>query len=170
MLEPEILSNFKSFDERGSFVKIFDRISKQRFAFDIKETFFSRSLRGVLRGMHFQLPPRCQRKLVTCIEGEVIDVLVDLRISRGRYGEVTYYTLTDKTSDTLYIPEGFAHGFMSLSERATLLYQCSEDYSSDHDTGIHWQSVGINWPFEPIEVSSRDQKFKDFKDLKSPFL
>jgi len=149
----------KIVDERGFFVKTFhaDIYCKHGLETDFKEEYYSSSKQYVLRGMHFQLPPHEHVKLVYCIAGEVLDVVLDLRVNSS----------TD--SKILYIPKGLAHGFMSLSDNATLVYKTSTVYSPESDAGILWNSFGFEWPFISSVISERDKKFLSFVDFNSPF-
>lgn len=108
----------------------------------------SRSIRGVLRGLHYQLPPKSQGKLVQVIRGSVFDVAVDIRRSSPTFGEWYSVELTDENHKQLWVPPGFAHGFLALSDRVDLAYKVSEYYSPEHDRGIRWNDpdIGIGWP------------------------
>ena len=116
---------------------------------------------GVLRGLHFQAPPFEQGKLVRVITGAVLDVAVDIRKNSPTYGEHVAMELTEENKTMFYIPPGFAHGFLTLSEEAELLYKTDEEYSPEHDGGIFWNDpdIGIDWPnigMKPL-MSSKDQ-------------
>ena len=136
----------------------------------------SRSTKGVLRGLHYQAKPKAQAKLVRCIKGAVFDVAVDLRKNSETFGKWIGEILSEENRRMLFITEGFAHGFVVLSDEAELLYSVSGEYSPQHDRGIRWDDpdIGINWGIyrnidsEPI-VSDKDavQPFlKDVKDIK----
>jgi dTDP-4-dehydrorhamnose 3,5-epimerase len=165
-LRPEIRE-----DVRGRFVKTFSRelFARLGLSVDFVEQFYSVSRKGVLRGLHFQLPPRALDKLVTCIEGKVLDVLLDLRRGSGTYGRHIVLELSAETANEVYIPAGLAHGFYTLSERATLLYGTTCAYSPEHDTGIRWDSAGIPWPDAQPIVSPRDAALPALADFLSPF-
>ena len=158
-------------DERGQFVKTFhaDFFSQHGMRADFKEQYVSVSKKGVLRGLHFQLPPHDHAKLVTCLEGEVLDVVVDLRKASPTFGKHAMFTLRGSEASQLYIPSGMAHGFYVTSDEATLLYNVTSAYAPEHDTGILWNSAGINWPDKSPILSGRDKEFAPFSDLKSPF-
>ena len=121
----------------------------------------SRSVKGVLRGLHFQ-KTRPQGKLVRAIEGEVFDVAVDLRPASSTYGKWHSVVLSDKKQNLFYIPEGFAHGFLVLSETAVFAYKCTDFYYPQDEGGLLWSdpSVGINWPDIGMEyiLSDKDKK------------
>lgn len=108
----------------------------------------SRSIRGVLRGLHYQLPPRSQGKLVQVTSGAVVDVAVDVRSSSPTFGEWYSVELSDENHKQLWIPPGFAHGFLTLSEWVDLAYKVTEYYSPEHDRCIRWDDpeIGIDWP------------------------
>jgi len=159
-------------DERGVFVKTFhedvlrERGLETRFA----EEYYSFSHKRVLRGLHFQLPPKDHVKLVYCVSGKVLDAVVDLRVGSPTYGEFETFELSSEKANMIYIPKGLAHGFYVLSESAIMMYKVTTVYSPEHDTGILWNSVGIPWPdLNPI-ISKRDSEFKSFRDFKSPFI
>jgi dTDP-4-dehydrorhamnose 3,5-epimerase len=138
-------------DDRGWFFESFNQQSfagavggAQRFLQDN----FSRSLRGVLRGLHYQLPPKSQGKLVQVTRGAVFDVAVDIRKSSVTFGEWFATELSDENHRQLWVPPGFAHGFLALSENVDLAYKVTEYYSPEHDRGIRWDDpdIGIDWP------------------------
>lgn len=158
-------------DERGSFVKVFH--SKAFLDAGLESSFveeyYSKSKKGVIRGLHFQTPPEDHVKIVYCSEGSVFDVVVDLRIGSKTFGKFETFTLNSENANMVYIPKGIAHGFCSLSNSSTLIYKTSTVYSPSQDSGILWNSVGINWPVEEPILSRRDKEFVDFKSFKSPF-
>jgi dTDP-4-dehydrorhamnose 3,5-epimerase len=157
-------------DSRGRFVKVFheDLFKKNHLETNFVESFYSISKKNVLRGLHFQLPPHAYTKLVYCISGEVLDVLVDLRVGSPAYGKPCKLHLSAERANILYIPIGIAHGFYTLSENATMIYQtsCVHEPTSDH--GINWQSFPI-WPNAQPITSERDSKHPLLKDFNSPF-
>ncbi len=159
-------------DERGSFVKTFhqDIFKIHQLETKFTEEYYSVSLRNVLRGLHFQLPPEAHTKMVYCVQGQVIDAVVDLRVGSPTFGQFALFDLSAEKANTLYIPPGLAHGFYVTGETALMMYKVSTVYSPKHDTGIHWDSVGIPWPCtEPI-VSKRDSSFAALSEFKSPFI
>ncbi|UTG92333.1 dTDP-4-dehydrorhamnose 3,5-epimerase [Geobacter sulfurreducens] len=158
-------------DERGSFVKTFhhDTFAEHGLATDWKEEFYSISRKGVLRGLHFQLPPHDHAKLVYCTDGEVFDAVVDLRKESPTFGCCTTKELKSSTGNMLYIPSGLAHGFYVLSSSATLVYKTSSIHAPSHDTGIRWNSAGIPWPDNTPIVSERDRNLAPFEVVASPF-
>lgn len=126
-----------------------------------------------LRGLHFQTPPRAQAKLVRCIRGRIFDVAVDVRKGSPTYGQWVGAELSAENGDQLFIPFGFAHGFMTLEPDCEVSYKCSDTYAPDHDGGIRWDSVGIDWPL-PVgqrpELSGKDKIQPALADFDSPFV
>jgi dTDP-4-dehydrorhamnose 3,5-epimerase len=166
ILRPKVFT-----DLRGIFVKTFHQPSFQAAGLDFAsaEEFFSISHKGVLRGMHFQLPPHCQTRLVTCLAGKILDVVLDLRHGSPSFGRFWSGQLDTNTRDILFIPEGFAHGFLALENNTLVSYVASRPHSPEHDFGLHWNSFGFNWPVKNLIISERDQKFPALSDFASPF-
>lgn len=158
-------------DKRGKFVKTFhiDEFKSYGLETIFREQYFSYSKKRVIRGLHFQIPPYDHVKLVYCAIGEVEDVVLDIRKGSPTYGQYEIFKLSSEKGNILYIPKGFAHGFCVTSEEALLIYNVSSTYSPEHDSGIHWRSVGLPWTnFKPI-VSERDNQFCEFENFSSPF-
>lgn len=158
-------------DERGSFVKVFhENIFKDnQLETHFAEEYYSVSFRNVLRGLHFQLPPQDHVKMVYCVAGEVKDVVVDLRVGSPTYGKHQIFDLSAEKANIIYIPSGLAHGFYVTSEKAIMVYKVTTVYSPEHDTGIRWDSLDINWQCENPIVSQRDSEFVSFSEFNSPF-
>ncbi len=158
-------------DVRGSFVKTYhaDLFREAGLPFVPREEFFSVSNRGVVRGMHFQTPPMAVDKLVYCPVGAVLDVIVDLRRAAPTFGQTFSRELSAANREMLFVPIGFAHGFLALADNTMMVYQCSEVHSAAHDAGILWSSVGFDWPVEHPVLSTRDQAFPSLRDYASPF-
>lgn len=154
-------------DNRGSFVKTFHRdlFEQQGLDTDWREEYYSTSYKGVLRGLHFQLPPHDHAKLVYCTSGEVLDVVLDLRIGSPSYGTRAMFQLNATDTHMVYIPKGCAHGFYTVSEQATMMYKVSTLYAPAHDAGLLWNSVGIPWPDTNPIMSDRDKTFPTFADF-----
>ena len=129
---------------------------------------YSHSTRGILRGMHYQLG-RPQAKLVSVIWGTIFDVAVDLRQGSPTFGRWVGQTLSDENRHQLYIPEGFAHGFCVLSERADVMYKCTDYYSPADERGVRWDDadIGIDWPVATPSLSSRDASLPLLRDMPS---
>ena len=166
----EIIPNIIK-DNRGSFVKVFhhetfaDLGLENRFV----EEYYSKSYKGVIRGLHFQVPPEDHVKLVYCISGNAFDVIVDLRIGSPTYGQFDTFNLCADKANIVYIPTGIAHGFCSLSESSTLVYKTSTMHNPSYDKGVLWNSIDIDWPEKDPVISKRDKNLIDFKSFKSPF-
>ncbi|MBY0405593.1 MAG: dTDP-4-dehydrorhamnose 3,5-epimerase, partial [Cyanobacteria bacterium] len=158
-------------DTRGYFLELYHQ--KDFHGVGIEDSFvqtnLSRSQKNVLRGLHFQHPPYGMSKLVYCPEGEVFDVMVDLRKQSPTFGQWEGFILSEENKRILYIPEGFAHGFCVLSETALLLYQCNQVYNAQADAGILWNDpdLNIDWPLlsqgiEPL-LSPKDKVLPPFQ-------
>ena len=159
-------------DVRGRFVKVFHRNAfvEHGLEADFSEEYYSVSHQGVIRGMHFQNPPMDHVKVVYCVQGEVFDVVVDLRLGSPSYGKSVTLNLSADKGNYVYIPKGLAHGFCATSESATLVYKVATEYSPEHDAGILWSSIGIAWPTASPVLSERDCGFIAMSDFKSPFV
>lgn len=159
-------------DARGCFVKTFHRDTFQEYGMETewREEYFSISHRGVLRGLHFQLPPHDHAKLVYCMSGEMLDAVVDLRVGSPMYGRHILFRLSAADTKMIYIPKGCAHGFYTLSESATMMYKVGTVYAPEADTGILWDSVDIPWPDNDPLISVRDSGFRPFAEFVSPFV
>lgn len=162
---PEVLQ-----DPRGQFVTTYHNELFQQHGIDVHfhQEYFSTSKKGVLRGFHFQTPPHAQSKLIYCIAGEVLDVLLDIRVDSPTFGQVATVKLNDDQHNMVFVPEGIAHGFYTLSDTATMIYKTSEVYVPEHDKGILWSSVDV-WPDNNPVLSERDQQHPALKDFDSPF-
>ena len=168
VIEPQL---FK--DERGFFYEsynkfFFNNISDINFIQDNE----SKSRKGVIRGLHFQVPPFEQAKLVRCVSGNILDVVVDLRTNSNTYGKSFSIELSSENNKQLLIPKGFAHGFQALSEIAIVNYKVDNYYNPKSDLGIIWNdkdlSIDWNYDLKPI-ISKKDLKLISFKEFKSPF-
>ena len=155
LVEPRVFG-----DERGDF---FETWNQPRWAaeagldFDFVQSNVSRSRRGVLRGLHYQWP-QAQGKLVTVLEGEAYDVAVDLRRGSPTFGQGVSVTLSSGNQKLFWIPEGFAHGFVVLSERAVFHYLCTAAYKREDDAGVRWNDarLAIDWPVSEPLLSDKD--------------
>lgn len=159
-------------DARGSFVKTFheDTFKEYGISIDFKESFYSISKKDVIRGMHFHLPPKDHAKLVYVSSGAIIDVVLDLRKLSPTYGMYDTIELSAKNHDMVYIPTGCAHGFLSLVDDTCMVYLQSGVYSKECDTGIAFNSFGMEWPVQHPILSKRDQEFEALNDFNSPFI
>jgi dTDP-4-dehydrorhamnose 3,5-epimerase len=170
------LSLAPSSDRRGSFLKLFHRDTFAGLGLDlsIAELFFSRSTARVVRGLHFQRPPADVAKLVCCLDGEVVDAVVDLRVDSPSFGRHSLVTLSSKAANAVYVPKGCAHGFLVPEGEALMAYAQSGQHDAAGEGGILWSSAGIDWPVAPevldqIVVSDRDAGFPTLADFTSPF-
>jgi dTDP-4-dehydrorhamnose 3,5-epimerase len=158
-------------DERGLFVKTFHDTTLQAagIEFGLKESYFSVSNKDVIRGLHFQTPPAQHAKIVFCPAGAILDLIVDLRKGSPTFGKFHTEILSAENHRAYYIPEGFAHGFKSLTEGAITYYLVSSEYHRESDTGIRWDSVSFDWECPTPIMSVRDLSFPAFNDFDSPF-
>lgn len=166
ILQPKVFA-----DHRGIFVKTFQETLFRGLgiAFQPREEFYSTSRKDVLRGMHFQLPPVAHAKLVYCLQGRVLDVVLDLRRQSETYGRAFARELDAVSRELLFIPVGFAHGFVSLADDSLLVYKTDAVHSPAHDTGIAWNSFGFAWPVARPRLSERDSRFPAWDEFNSPF-
>lgn len=148
-------------DMRGSFVKTFHAptFAQHGLSPSFVESYYSTSRKGVIRGLHFQVPPADHVKLVYCIAGRALDVVVDLREGSPTYGKFELFELSPERPNAIYIPPGLAHGFLAQSDATTLVYLVSTVHSPAHDCGIRWDSAGIPWGVTDPVVSERDAAF-----------
>jgi dTDP-4-dehydrorhamnose 3,5-epimerase len=157
LIEPQVFG-----DDRGFFYESFNQ-NKFEEAMGKKINFVqdnhSKSVRGVLRGLHYQLPPKAQGKLVRVIQGEVFDVAVDLRQSSPTFGKWVSEILSSDNKKQMWIPEGFAHGFLTLSDTAEFLYKTTDFYSKEHEQAIIWndETISIDWPSRNVSLSPKDE-------------
>ena len=123
-------------------------------------------LKGTLRGMHYQVPPCAEAKLVRCTRGAIYDVIIDLRRGSPTYKQHVSEVLSSNNYKALFIPEGFAHGFQTLEDNSEVVYQMSEFYSPEHQRGLRYNDPAfrINWPIEATVISDRDRNYEDFKE------
>lgn len=158
-------------DCRGRFVKVFHReaFAAHGLCTEYDEEFYSISFKDVIRGLHYQRPPADHVKLVYCVEGEVEDAAVDLRVGSPTYGQHILVRLSASDANMLYIPRGVAHGFCTLTEKATLVYRTTTTHSPEHDSGVLWNSANIRWSATTPIVSDRDRAHIPLADLISPF-
>jgi len=165
LLEPTVRS-----DERGFFFESFNRQHFEALtglAGDFVQDNHSRSQRHVLRGLHYQLPPHSQGKLVRVIQGEVFDVVADIRPDSPTRGQWFSVVLSEENRRQLWIPPGLAHGFLTLSESADLLYKTTRYWSTEHERAIRWDdpTLAIAWPLSaPPIVSEKDRQAMNYKE------
>lgn len=159
LLEPPVFGDSRGFFQESFNQELFNKVTASNLLF-VQDN-HSRSSRGVLRGLHYQLPPHAQGKLVRVITGAVFDVAVDIRRSSPTFGQWAGAELTAENHRQLWIPPGFAHGFVVLSDTADFVYKTTAYYAPDSDRGICWsdEEIGIEWPeLEiPFSLSEKDQ-------------
>lgn len=158
-------------DLRGDFIKVYHRetFMAHGLTADFPEVYYTHSCRDVIRGLHFQLPPADHAKIVFCVQGRVRDAVVDLRAGSPTYHRHTLLELSAESANALYIPAGMAHGFCVLSDWATLIYMVSSQYAPEHDTGILWNSAGIDWGIDAPLLSDRDRTLLPLTKFRTPF-
>jgi|TARA_B110000114_G_scaffold181853_1_gene220089 dTDP-4-dehydrorhamnose 3,5-epimerase len=170
IIEPSVFG-----DDRGYFLESFNLGKFEENVCPIKfvQDNESKSSKGVLRGLHFQKPPFNQAKLVRCIEGNVMDVAVDIRKGSPTYGKHVAVELSGENKRQLFVPRGFAHGFAVLSESAVFAYKVDNTYAPEYDSGIRYDDIELNidWGFsnEEVQLSEKDKNLVNFIDLDSPF-
>ncbi|MGU5708809.1 dTDP-4-dehydrorhamnose 3,5-epimerase [Aeromonas hydrophila] len=153
IFEPKVFG-----DERGFFFESFNhKLFEEAVGYPVAfvQDNHSKSSKGVLRGLHYQLPPHAQGKLVRCVVGEVFDVAVDIRKNSPTFGQWVGVHLSGENKRQLWIPEGFAHGFLTLTDTAEFLYKTTNYYNSDCDRGIKWddKNVSIQWPIDDLSLN-----------------
>ena len=156
VIEPRLFVDF-----RGSFNEVFKSTDLKIKGIDrtFVQANLSKSWKNVLRGLHYQDPPMAQGKLISCMQGEVYDVAVDIRRGSPTYGRWVGLNLSEERRNMMYIPEGFAHGFYVLSEVAQVMYFCTGEYSPVHERSILWSDpkIGIPWPGKDPVLSDKDK-------------
>ncbi len=160
-------------DERGFFMETYKYLDFAKIG--IRENFvqdnYSKSARNVLRGLHYQKIPKAQGKLIQCLKGKIYDVFVDIRKEVSTYKQWISMELSEENCHILYIPPGFAHGFLVLSDTAEVTYKCTEEYSFEDERGIIWNDpdIGINWPIKNPILSEKDKVYPRLKDADNNF-
>ena len=172
---PRIIVPKRYVDDRGWFSEIFH---EQRLHVGITCRFVqdnqSMSKRmGTLRGLHFQLPPAAQAKLVTVLKGRILDVAVDIRRGSPTFGKYVSAELSSESGHQVYIPIGFAHGFLTLEDGVVVMYKVSDYYAPAHDSGICWNDpdIAFPWPLKDTDIitSDKDRRLPILKEFASPF-
>jgi dTDP-4-dehydrorhamnose 3,5-epimerase len=154
-------------DDRGFFARFFCEREYQQHGLNHKivqaNTSFSR-YRGTLRGMHYQLAPKGEDKIVRCLKGSLLDVIIDLRPDSPTFLKHFRIELTAESRTMLYVPKGFAHGFLTLEDHTEAFYLVTEFYSPEHERGVRYNDpkFGIQWPLEPAVISDKDKAHADF--------
>jgi len=171
IFEPRVFT-----DSRGYFFESFNKMafSEAGIFTEFVQDNESRSQKGVLRGLHYQLNPMAQAKLIRVVEGEVLDVVVDIRVGSPTYGKQFGLVVSAENKKQLYIPRGFAHGFLVLSDTCIFQYKCDNYYSKESEGGIHFNDpeLNIDWgtDLSQVLVSDKDKVLPSFKDCKNTFV
>jgi dTDP-4-dehydrorhamnose 3,5-epimerase len=165
LIEPEIF-----YDERGFFLESFNQDNFDKVIgckLNFVQDNHSKSLKGVLRGLHYQREPKAQGKLVRVIQGEVFDIVVDIRKSSPSFGKWIGEILSSENQKQIWIPEGFAHGFLTLSETAEVFYKTTDFYDKNYECSLLWndEDLNINWPTRNPILSEKDRQANLFKDI-----
>ncbi len=168
LIRPQIFG-----DDRGFFLELYKHTE---FVFNgiqdhLVQDNFSRSGKGVLRGLHYQKAPKAQGKLITCISGEIYDVAVDIRKGSPDFGKWVAAELSSRNRNLLYVPPGFAHGFQVISDTAEVMYKCTDEYSPADDRGIIWNDpdIGVSWPLPDPLLSPKDRVHPRLRDCDNNF-
>jgi dTDP-4-dehydrorhamnose 3,5-epimerase len=166
VVEPQVFT-----DDRGFFMETY---SKKIFAdngitVDFVQDNHSQSTKGVLRGLHFQKPPFAQDKLIRCTRGEVLDIAVDIRKNSPTFGQYETVILSEENKKMFFIPTGFAHGFLVLSDIADFQYKCSNFYNKESEGGILWNDsdINIDWPKLDLILSEKDKLWPKLEEIKN---
>ena len=169
LIEPQSFT-----DARGVFLELYKESNFTNNHINTKfvQDNFSYSTKGVLRGLHYQKNPKAQTKLVIVLRGEIFDVAVDIRKNSPTYGKWVSEILSEKNHRSLYIPEGFAHGFCVLSESADVLYKVNREYSPEDERGIIWNDpeINISWPIDNPILHEKDSKLDLLKNTDNDFV
>lgn len=164
VLQPKNLEDY-----RGSFIKIFhkDFFEENNLRTDFKEEYYSISKHNVFRGLHFQYPPKDHAKLVTCLSGSVIDIIVDLRKESSTYKKIFSIELNEDNKNIFYLPSGIAHGFLVTSKKdALMLYNVTSVFSKEHDGGINFEYIKKYLPpIEKLIISQRDKQLPKINEI-----
>ena len=170
-----LLSSEKYSDERGFFQESWNELEWKKILEDSGQSYkrfvqdnHSWSKKGVLRGMHYQINPYSQGKLIRCIRGEIFDVVIDIRSSSPSFAKWVGFYLSDENNMQLWVPSGFAHGFLTLSEQADVLYKVTEFWNPENERSLNWKdpSIDINWPITNSDISIQLSQ----KDMNASFL
>ena len=173
-MKPVLLQAQRHHDSRGYFAETYNKDKYSEVGIDVEFVQDNHSLSSAidtLRGLHFQAPPHAQGKLVRCGRGAIFDVAVDIRRGSPTYGQWEGYELSADNGHQLYVPVGFAHGFVTLETDSEIVYKCTDYYAPETEGAVRWDSCGIEWPLsgDPI-LSDKDTIAPKLADLASPFV
>ena len=173
---PRLIVPKRHVDDRGWFSEIFRQERLRDIGITcrfVQDNQSSSKQAGTLRGLHFQLPPAAQAKLVTVVKGRILDVAVDIRRGSPTFGKYVSTELSSETGHQLYIPVGFAHGFLTLENDVVVMYKASDYYAPTHEIGIRWNDpdIAFPWPLKEanIIISDKDRRLPLLKEFASPF-
>ena len=174
MLDPIIIKPSRHRDHRGFFGETYSYRRYEELGINVNFVQDNHSISysiGTLRGLHFQAPPAAQGKLVRCGRGAIFDVAVDIRRGSPAYGKWEGFELTANNGHQLFVPVGFAHGFVTLEENSEIIYKCTDYYTPEAEGTVLWNSCGVDWPLtgDPI-LSDKDQAATPLADFDSPFV
>jgi len=160
-------------DDRGTFAELFKASEFEEYTEDLnfKQVNYSQSQGGVLRGLHYQLSPKAQGKLVSAMSGSVFDVVVDLRRDSPTFKQWVSVTLDAAEKTLIFVPKGFAHGFYVTSDQAEVVYYCTDEYAPDMERGIIWndRAINIQWPSDSPTVSAKDADYPNLSEAEYNF-
>ena len=160
-------------DDRGWFMETWNKASLEaaglRLPDFVQDNHSFSAPRHTLRGLHYQSPPRAQDKLVRCSQGRILDVVVDVRTGSPTYGQYEMAELSAKNGAQLYVPKGFLHGFLTLTENCEVQYKCTDSYAPECDGSVRWDSIGIDWGVTAPVLSQKDTAAQPFDEFDSPF-
>ncbi|MCT4565418.1 MAG: dTDP-4-dehydrorhamnose 3,5-epimerase [Maledivibacter sp.] len=158
-------------DNRGIFCKTYNKdiFEKYNLCTEFKESYYSISRKNVIRGMHFQLPPFDHDKLVCVPKGKILDVILDLRKKSRTFGQYISAELSEYNRFSIYIPRGCAHGFKSYEDNTILINSTTTVYNPEYDTGIRWDSFGMDWKIKNPIISDKDNSLQYFSEFENPF-
>lgn len=165
-----IIENTPHLDKRGSFTEVFKKeIVENHLGYDINfcQENLVKSKKNVLRGLHFQINPFAQSKLISVLSGEILDIAVDIRKESKTYGKYFSYNLSSRKNESLFIPKGFAHGYLTISNDTSILYKVDNYYNPEMERGISFEDdflkINLGIEFEKLIISKKDKKFKFFE-------
>lgn len=166
-----LIECFDAHDNRGCFTKIFnaDEFKKMGLCSDFKELFYTTSNKGVIRAMHFNIPPETQIKLIHCVKGKVLDVVLDLRKNSPTFMKYVEFELSADKKQAVYIPVGCAHGYKCLEDGSKVIYYSSCGFSKECDSGIKYDSFGYDWKIDNPILSDRDKQLVKLENFNNPF-
>jgi len=165
LIKPKIIH-----DDRGFFLEKYKQSDFEEIGLPVfKQDNYSSSKKGVIRGLHYQLPPHAQGKLVSVVKGSVWDVAVDIRKSSKTFGQWVGVELNEENNLSFFIPPGFAHGFVALSDDVHLLYKCTAEYSASHERGIRFDDndLNIDWKISNPILSPKDKECPGIKEIET---